>query len=201
MNILRELRDADQHLFENKWNEGRPVLGPHTDYRSVAKSTHPHRAARSKEAVVATKRTDRGNGDDPTMERKHIASAPAPPSPSTDEQQGLEALHQPLTSVKAELAKLQIPQLPKQIRVRRPTKPNVHHTKLVKDLLYLYEHPECKRSLAKGPLAEAATTRTAVHLFALRPPEVYEEDAGKKQRKLSATLQVVRSRDSVYEVI
>ena len=47
-------------------------------------------------------------------------------------------------------------------------------------------------------------TRTAVHLFALEPPGVDEDTStgvNEDQRRLSATLQAVRSRNSVYEVI
>lgn len=87
------------------------------------------------------------------------------------------------------------PMKPKQIRVRRASKSRAPN-KLVEKTFHLCEHADSIENFAKGPSAEVATTRTAVHLFGL-----VDDPSNDRQRRLSATLQVVRSCNSVYEVI
>lgn len=202
------MRDADIDLFQDCWTEQHANVDPRASKTPLKRKDTLERAARSEDIVHTARQDQNKNEPGQKFGRQATQFATAPPSPTQDkektsgEKQAAEA-----TSPAAEQGKLQAldsPRaLPKQIRVRRPTKPLVPN-KLANDILYMYEHPDAEHRLVKSPPAEAATTRTAVHLFALQPPEVYEETTplpGTGQRKLSATLQVVRSRDSIYEVI
>lgn len=91
------------------------------------------------------------------------------------------------------------PGLPHQIRVRKPSALNVQN-KLAEGIFVGPHSSQSRRVKTKAAPAEAATTRTAVHI--LMPDEqASSTESNANRRKLSATLQVVRSRDSVYEVI
>lgn len=87
---------------------------------------------------------------------------------------------------------------PKAIRLRRATGEAKTHNKLLESVLARgkgFVQP-------KTDIVDAAVTRTAVHLFTEDPLERERQStASESHRKLSATLQVVRSRTSVYEVI
>ena len=111
---------------------------------------------------------------------------------------------------------LQKPVVPHEIGLRKATVPTISFHRSVsasskesdhqasENEQINFETPDRPVISRKSSLAEAAVTRTAVHLFL--PDEANELDRSSSmpsggQRRVSATLQVVRSPASVYEVI
>ena len=91
--------------------------------------------------------------------------------------------------------------IPREIRLRKATVPKVSYES-VSHTTDQYENRD--GDTMKSVLAEAALTRTAVHLYppeSLKSNDLATEPLKGKERKLSATLQVVRSSNSVYEII
>ena len=91
---------------------------------------------------------------------------------------------------------------PEAITLRRPSTPKISNQTLFIPLLNRSDKPRIRQ--LKGPSASAATTKTAIHLFPSTSPAEQKLESVRpdiEEKRLSATLQVVRSRNSVYEII
>ncbi|KAL9058348.1 MAG: hypothetical protein Q9162_001803 [Coniocarpon cinnabarinum] len=195
MNILRELKNADAGLFENQWVEKSFSHDARLNSIPTLRKRPPERASRSEDFMPSANFAVAASfGGINAPERRSTIFATAPPTPSHD-------IENPLRndlSIPSIQPSVGIPTAPKphQIRLRRATKPFVP-SKLIEDMIYLYDHPTAKLPIAKSSIAEAATTKTAVHLFAMQPSTVSEDsptltDATVRQRK-EDTLNVLRT--------
>lgn len=111
--------------------------------------------------------------------------------------------------------------VPWEIRLRKPTEPRISPMESISSLSSLtsardgddeqekstethQETPQWPIVYRKSSLAEAAVTRTAVHLFGAAQTMESANNSSESiisTGRVSATLQVVRSPDSVYEII
>ena len=204
--LLRDVGGNEIDLFANVWAKDNGGSDPYVDKPPTKGTlTASHNVPRA-DAVTQLKTQASMNQDSHQVDQSAIQRATGPLSPSRNECSTslvvrVTAVDEPLN---LDLS-IEFPKTPKQIRTLRLTKPKVLNGS-VYDLLHLCGCQDYDRIIAKSCLAGAAVTWTTIHLYDESKSDGYEEArvaslSDSNESKVSATLQVVRSSDSVYEVI